>query len=111
RVWRGIKAAEACGMGPAKINVVVMRGYNLDEAVDFARLTLESPRTVRFIEFMPLGRSKLLMDEDQFVSYSEIRARIETALGPLTPVAKDSGDGPARVFHLTGAPGRIGFIH
>lgn len=111
RVWRGIDAAERCGLGPAKLNVVVMRSYNLDEVVAFARLTLAAPRTIRFIEFMPLGRSKLLMDEDQFVSYGEIRSRIESELGPLTPAEPDVGAGPARVFRAPGALGRIGFIH
>jgi cyclic pyranopterin phosphate synthase len=111
RVWRGIAIAEACGLGPAKINVVVMRDHNLDELVDFARLTLSSARTIRFIEFMPLGKSKLLMDDGQFVSYQEIRGLIEDELGILRPAAKDVGSGPARVFQLPDAPGRIGFIH
>ncbi|GMU81352.1 MAG: GTP 3',8-cyclase MoaA [Phycisphaerales bacterium] len=111
RVWAGIHAAEAAGMGLAKINTVVLRDHNLDEVADIAALTLSSPRSVRFIEFMPLAKSRVLMDDTQFVPYAEIRARIEDRLGPLCPADPDVGNGPARVFRLEGGLGRIGFIH
>jgi cyclic pyranopterin phosphate synthase len=109
QVLAGAAAAEQAGLGPVKINVVVMREYNIDEVVAFAAHTLDHARTVRFIEFMPLGKS--LIDEDQFVPYADIRRRIETALGPLSPADGDAGSGPARVFKLRGAAGKIGFIH
>ena len=48
-------AAERAGLAPIKINVVVMRGINDDEIEDFARLTLDHPWHVRFIELMPVG--------------------------------------------------------
>ncbi|MEO7823352.1 MAG: radical SAM protein, partial [Gemmatimonadaceae bacterium] len=48
-------AAERAGLAPIKINVVVMRGINDDEVCDLARLTLEHPWHVRFIELMPVG--------------------------------------------------------
>lgn len=111
RVRAGIDAAEALGLGPVKLNVVVMRGYNLDELAEFAALTRTEPRTVRFIEFMPLADSRLLHDADQFVPYAEMRAAIETAHGPLESAGRDVGNGPARVFRIPGAAGRIGFIH
>jgi cyclic pyranopterin phosphate synthase len=111
RVLAGIAAADAAGLGPVKLNAVVMRDHNLDEVEDFAAITLKSPRTVRFIEFMPLARSKALVEDDQFVSFDEIRARIEAAHGALTPADRDVGNGPARVFRLPAALGRIGFIH
>lgn len=111
RVWAGILRAEALGLGPVKLNVVVMRDHNVDEIADFAALTLQSPRTVRFIEFMPLGQSKALLEADQFVSFTEIRERIEREHGPLRAADRDVGFGPARVFRLDGAQGRVGFIH
>ncbi len=111
RVWSGIDKADALGLGPVKLNVVVMRDHNVDEVVDFAALTLRSPRTVRFIEFMPLGQSKALMEVDQFVPFAEIRDRIERQHGPMQAADRDSGFGPARVFRLNGAQGRVGFIH
>lgn len=111
-VWRGIEAAEEAGLGPVKLNVVVMRDYNLDELTDFAALTLNTARTVRFIEFMPLGDSKLLTDEArQFVPFDEMRQRIEAKHGSMMPADRDVGHGPARVFQLPGARGRVGFIH
>jgi cyclic pyranopterin phosphate synthase len=111
KVQAGIELAERIGLGPVKINVVVMRSQNLDEVVEFAAMTLNGRRTVRFIEFMPLGRSKLLTSADEFVPYDEIRARIEAALGLLTPADADPGAGPARVFRLRGGAGKVGFIH
>lgn len=112
RVWAGIEAAEAHGLGPVKLNCVVLRQHNVDEVADFAALTRQAPRTIRFIEFMPLGESRTLMSEaDEFVPWTEMRDRIESRLGPLEPADRDVGKGPARVFRLPGAQGRIGFIH
>ncbi len=110
-VLRGIAAAERAGLGPVKINSVVMRGENDDEVEQFAALTIGQKRTVRFIEFMPLGRSKLLTRADHFVPYQEIVARIEGRFGRLEPADRDAGSGPARVFRIRGAAGKIGFIH
>lgn len=111
RVWQGIESAEAAGLGPAKLNVVVMRDFNLDELPDLAALTLQQPRTVRFIEFMPLADSQLRGREDQFVPFDEMRSAIERVHGPMQEAERDVGHGPARVFRLAGARGRLGFIH
>ncbi len=54
-VWRGIQTAESVGLVPLKIYVVLLRGVNDDEVTDFARLTLERPWHVRFIELMPVA--------------------------------------------------------
>ena len=59
KMWCGIDTAVAAGFEKIKINVVVMAGINDDEAADFAQLTMDRPWTVRFIEYMPLGRSEL----------------------------------------------------
>jgi cyclic pyranopterin phosphate synthase len=111
RVWRGIRAAGEAGFDPPKINCVAMRGINDDEFDDFAALTRDTAITVRFIEFMPLGRSVLAGQyEDRFISESEIRERITRRFGRLERAAKDTGCGPASVWRLEGAAGRIGFI-
>ena len=55
---RAALAARAAGLAPIKLNVVVMRGINDDEIVDFARLTLDHPWHVRFIELMPVGEMR-----------------------------------------------------
>jgi cyclic pyranopterin phosphate synthase len=110
-VWRGIRAAVAAGFKHPKINCVTMRGINDDEFADFAALTRETDLTVRFIEYMPLGRTALGGEyEARFISEQEIRERIVRRLGPLEPASKDSGFGPANVWRLRGAAGRIGFI-
>jgi cyclic pyranopterin phosphate synthase len=56
-VVAGIDAATRAGLTPVKINCVVMRGWNHDEVVDFARLTLRQPIHIRFIELMPINWS------------------------------------------------------
>lgn len=110
---RGIDAAVSAGFEKLKINVVVIGGANDDEVADFARLTLDRPWTVRFIEFMPLGHSTLADDEDYFtIDNHVVRRQIEDELGDLSPVqrAAEVGVGPAEVYRLPGAVGRIGFI-
>ena len=57
-VLNGIRAARDAGLTPMKLNCVVMRGWNDDEIVDFARLTLTQPYDVRFIELMPINWSQ-----------------------------------------------------
>lgn len=58
QVLAGIQAAVEAGLTPLKLNCVAMRGWNDDEVVDFARLTLEQPFDVRFIELMPINWSR-----------------------------------------------------
>jgi cyclic pyranopterin phosphate synthase len=107
-VWRGIAAAEAAGLR-LKLNCVVTRGFNEDEVVELARLTLANRWEVRFIELMPLG-SVADFQQSQVVSSTETRSRIEAALGPATPVPGHNGHDPARPYRLPGAVGQIGFI-
>ena len=103
------EAAEKTGLGPIKLNVVVMRGINDDEIVDFARLTLEHEWHVRFIELMPVGEMRELT-WDRVVPSEEVLNRL-TTIGPLTPVSEPvRGNGPARYFQLPGAAGTIGLI-
>lgn len=108
QVWQGIEKSEQLGFSPLKINVVAMKGINDDEILDFARLTIERPFHVRFIEFMPVGEHNR-WSVARFLSVEEIRTRIET-LGRLIPVAMEAMDGPARRFRLEEGKGEIGFI-
>ena len=103
-------AAQAAGLSPIKLNVVVMRGTNDDEVVDFARLTLDRPWHVRFIELMPVGQMEEVTDA-HVVPSEEVLARISAALGPLVPAAGPArGNGPAAYWRLAGAAGSIGVI-
>ena len=108
QVWRGILAAERAGLNPIKLNAVVVRGYNEDDIVDLARLTLDHDWDMRFIEIMPLG-SIAEFQMDSVVPVAEMKLRIESTLGPLESVEWD-GHNPARPFRLRGGRGTIGFI-
>lgn len=108
-VWEGIYAAEDAGLTPIKINAVVVRGYNEFDAVELAQLTLEHSWQVRFIEMMPFaGATDLQLN--QAVTSQEIKSRIENAVGPLHIVNGGKLDGEARLYHLNGGVGDIGFI-
>jgi cyclic pyranopterin phosphate synthase len=109
RVWDGIAAAEAAGLNPLKLNCVVTRGFNDDEVVQLARLSLDRPWHIRFIELMPFG-SVADFQQEAVVPSAETRALIEAALGPLTASVGFNGSDPARPYRLPGARGRIGFI-
>ncbi|MEO5589324.1 MAG: GTP 3',8-cyclase MoaA [Gemmatimonadaceae bacterium] len=102
-------AAEKAGLSPIKINMVVMRGINDDEIEDFARLTLDHPWHVRFIELMPVGSMNEVTWE-HVVPSAEILDRI-AAVSPLRPSDGPAlGNGPARYYQLDDGPGSIGVI-
>ena len=106
---RSARAAEDAGLGPIKLNVVVLRGINDDEIADFARLTFEHPWHVRFIELMPVGDLRELT-WDHVVSSDEVLDRI-AKLGALSPDGGPArGNGPAKYYRLPGAAGTIGVI-
>ncbi len=115
QVLDGIEAAKDAGLVPVKINVVVMRGVNDDEIVDFAKLTMNAGWHVRFIELMPFGDNPpeehnigALKQSEQFVSIDEIKKKIGK-FGKLEP-AQVTGAGPAKYFRLPDASGTVGFI-
>jgi cyclic pyranopterin phosphate synthase len=112
-VLEGIEAARDAGLTPIKFNVVVMRGLNDDESVDFARSTFDNDWQVRFIELMPFtaleNTGQKASKASAFVSNAAVRNDIEAALGKLE-AEDDDGNGPARYFSLAGAKGKIGFI-
>lgn len=102
-------AAQDAGLEPIKLNMVVLRGINDDEIEDFARLTLDHPWHVRFIELMPVGDLRELT-WDHVVPSDEILERIG-ALGVLAPDGGPArGNGPAQYYRLDGALGTVGII-
>jgi cyclic pyranopterin phosphate synthase len=107
-VWSGIQKALDVGLFPVKLNVVAIKGFNDDEILPFAKLTLEKPLTVRFIEFMPTGGVDF-WNRDNVLTVDTIRKEIGK-LGPLIPVDGEAKDGPAARFRLRGAAGELGFI-
>jgi cyclic pyranopterin phosphate synthase len=109
RVLEGIEAGRAAGLGPIKINCVVMRGFNEDEVVDFAGFARSHDLAVRFIEYMPLDGKKD-WDRTQVVSGAEMLAMIR-AHYQLEPVERSSRSETATRYRFRdGAPGELGFI-
>jgi GTP 3',8-cyclase len=106
QVLQGIEAARAAGLNPVKINMVVLKGINDDEVIDFALKTKQDGWNVRFIELMPLSN---MGPASHFISTAEIK-QILAPLGELQPCQLEKGNGPARYFRLPGASGSIGFI-
>ena len=108
---RSAMAAEQAGLGPVKINVVVMRGMNDDEVADFARLTRDHPWHVRFIELMPVGDGADGALHDSVVPSAEVLERAADALGGLVPADGPArGNGPAAYYRGPDAAGTIGVI-
>jgi len=108
-VWKGIRAAEAVGLLPIKINAVAVKDYNEADSIELARLTMEHAWQVRFIEMMPFAGATDFQ-RMQGVSAQEIQARIQAVFGELEPVNEGELDGEARVFRLPGSQGTVGFI-
>lgn len=107
-VQLGIEKALDVGLFPVKLNVVSIKGFNDDEILQFAQLTLDKPLTIRFIEFMPAAGVDF-WNRDHVLTVDMIRKKIDK-LGTLIPVNGDERDGPAARFRLEGAAGELGFI-
>lgn len=107
KVMQGLDAAANSGLGPIKINTVLMRGHNDDEAGSFARLARVTGYEVRFIEYMPLD-AQGAWDEASVVPGAEVIAAIER----LFPLEADGDAGePATTYRFAdGAPGKVGII-
>lgn len=126
-VLDGIDEAFRLGFDPIKINVVVVKSLEQD-LLEFAKLTLDRPLHVRFIEFMPVGEADRdgagctgdaggwsaadhIPSDDVIAAISE--GGVSEGLGPLVPVERDDapgGWGPARYLRFEGAQGTVGVI-
>ena len=106
-VWEGILAAEEVGLAPVKLNAVVVKGYNEDDVIDLAALTIERPWQMRYIEMMPFAGVTDIQTK-QIVTAAQIQQKIESEFGPLE--ATGNYDGEARIFRIPGSKGELGFI-
>jgi cyclic pyranopterin phosphate synthase len=111
-VLRGIARAEEIGFSPIKINTVAIKGFNDDEAVDFARLAVEKPFQVRFIELMPVGLQTNMDYSEDYIPAAQLIEKINRHY-QLEPVKnkRNKSDGPAKIFKIKGGLGEIGFIN
>ncbi len=108
RVLDGIDAAKASGLSPVKVNVVVMRGVNDDELLDFAEFGRTQGVEVRFIEFMPLD-ADASWSGGSVLSCEEIIDRI-SAVYPLEADGATPDSAPARRFRYSDGKGSIGVV-
>ncbi len=107
-VLRAMDVAEECGLTPLKVNVVLMRGRNDDEILDFASFARATGRIVRFIEFMPLD-AQGEWGPEQLVPGREVFERIN-AVWPLDAVSEENRVAPAERFRFADGRGELGLI-
>jgi cyclic pyranopterin phosphate synthase len=107
RVLTSIKAADNVGL-KVKINAVVIRGWNDDEVVDFARFARDTGYTVRFIEFMPLDGTSM-WTPDLVFSKREMIQRINKNVKELVPLNNNNSE-PATLYSFADSEGTLGFI-
>jgi cyclic pyranopterin phosphate synthase len=110
RAWEGIEAALRVGFAPIKLNCVLMRGINDDEIADIARLTIDRPISVRFLEYMPIGMVSPPEWRARYISNEEALDRIREAF-PDLEAEEDDAASTSRNFHIPGAQGTIGLIN
>ncbi len=91
-----------------KLNVVVMRGINQNEIIDFIELTKESNLDVRFLEFMPFNGNKWKLEK--CFSYKEILAEISNHFGDSMYKIEDSFNSTSKNYKVTGYQGSFGII-
>jgi len=108
KVFDTIYAAKDIGFSPIKINAVVLKDINDDEITDLAAISIDQPFQIRFIEYMPMGNSKISNDQQVLTPY--IKKTIESKFGELIPVTKKLKDGPAKKYRIKNSKGEIGFI-
>jgi cyclic pyranopterin phosphate synthase len=107
-VLAGLSAATRAGFTPVKVNAVLMRGTNDDEAVALARWARDEGYELRFIEWMPLDFQHQ-WDRERLVPADEILAALEREL-PLLPEDGDDPSAPARTWRYADGAGRVGII-
>ena len=106
-VFAGIAAAKEAGLLPVKINTVLLRGINDEEAVSLLKWALAEDLNLRFIEQMPLDAGGI-WNREQLITADEIFAQLSEHYD-LTPV-EYRGSAPAEEFLVNGGPATVGII-
>ncbi|MGZ5398467.1 MAG: GTP 3',8-cyclase MoaA [Nocardioides sp.] len=107
-VISGLNAAKAAGLTPVKINAVLLRGTNDDQAPELLRWAVAEGYDLRFIEQMPLD-AQHDWSRTEMVTAEEIFASLEREF-TLTPAAEPRGSAPAELFDVNGGPATVGVI-
>ena len=107
-VVAGLEAAQAAGLGPVKINAVLLRGVNDDQAAELLQWSIDRDYDLRFIEQMPLD-AQHGWSRDHMVTADEILDRLQAEFS-LEPAAEPRGSAPAELFLVDGGPATVGVI-
>jgi cyclic pyranopterin phosphate synthase len=107
-VIAGLEAAKAAGLGPIKLNAVLLRGLNDDEAPELLRWSIERGYALRFIEQMPLD-AQHGWSRTEMITAEEIFERLEAEFD-LEPAEEPRGSAPAELFTVNGGPATVGVI-
>jgi GTP 3',8-cyclase len=107
-VVEGLEAARDAGLVPVKINAVLLRGINDDQAPELLRWAIEHGYDLRFIEQMPLD-AQHGWSRAEMVTADEIFGHLEREF-VLTPVDEPRGSAPAELFQVDGGPATVGVI-
>ncbi len=107
-VVAGLAAAAEAGLGPVKVNAVLLRGINDDQAPELLRWCIERGYELRFIEQMPLD-AQHGWRRDTMVTADEIFSALEAEF-LLKPAEEPRGSAPAEVFLVDGGPATVGVI-
>jgi cyclic pyranopterin phosphate synthase len=108
RVVAGIRAAKRAGLAPVKVNCVLLRGFNEDQVVPFARFSREEGVIVRFIEFMPLEEDRLWTPAS-VVSLEEIFSALES-FRPVRRLTPNAASETAVRYTFDDGVGEMGII-
>jgi GTP 3',8-cyclase len=108
-VLTGLAAAAETGLTPVKVNTVLMRGVNEDEAVALLRFCLAHGYELRFIEQMPLD-AQHGWRRDEMVTADEILAALSAEFTLTPDEERVRGSAPAETFFVDGGPARVGVI-
>ena len=107
-VLAGIRAAKRAGLEPVKVNAVILRGFNEDQIVPFARFSRDEGVVVRFIEFMPLEEDRI-WSPDVVVGFNEM-LDILNSFRPLVPLPATTPGETAMRYTFDDALGEVGII-
>jgi cyclic pyranopterin phosphate synthase len=108
KVLAGVRAAQRAGLGPVKINCVLLRGFNEEQIEPFARFAREEGVIVRFIEFMPLEEDRIWAP-DTVIPMNELLGRLESFM-PVAPLPATTPGETARRYTFADGVGEIGVI-
>src|SRR6201996_1777568 len=108
KVLAGIRAAQRVGLGPVKVNCVLLRGFNEDQIVPFAKFARDEGVIVRFIEFMPLEEDRLWTPAT-VIPVRELLERLQT-FRPIVPLQANMPSETARRYSFDDGIGEIGII-